>query len=230
MTVQRTHVLCALVAVTFFFAGTSRASIVTPIGVTSSTAASDLWPAVNLINDSGLSGTAPHGLGDTHDFVDFGGSNSWVTDDPGGFPADYFLFGPAPVLTFDLGGTYELNQIHIWNYVLDGNDNQAMSLGTVEFSTTGVGGPFSGPVAISPILPVTAPAPSQTFSLGGTVTANAVRVTVSDNYFGVGNIGGDRVGLSEVKFNAIPEPAALIVWSLLGTLAIVGWWRRRKPA
>jgi len=34
-----------------------------------------------------------------------------------------------------------------------------------------------------------------------------------------------------VDVSAIPEPSALIVWSLLGTLAVgLGWWRRRKAA
>jgi len=29
---------------------------------------------------------------------------------------------------------------------------------------------------------------------------------------------------------AVPEPATLIIWSLLGTLAITVGWRRRKAA
>ena len=48
-------------------------------------------------------------------------------------------------------------------------------------------------------------------------------VTVSD---------WDTTGLDNVAIvavDAIPEPTTLIIWSLLGTLAIaVGWWRRRK--
>ena len=31
--------------------------------------------------------------------------------------------------------------------------------------------------------------------------------------------------------STIPEPNTLVIWSLLGTLAIgLGWWRRRKAA
>ena len=30
---------------------------------------------------------------------------------------------------------------------------------------------------------------------------------------------------------SVPEPATIIVWSLLGSLAIaVGWWRRKRAA
>lgn len=34
-----------------------------------------------------------------------------------------------------------------------------------------------------------------------------------------------------VEFNPVPEPATLIVWSLLGGVAVtLGWWRRRSAA
>lgn len=45
---------------------------------------------------------------------------------------------------------------------------------------------------------------------------------------------GNSVAIDNVEVdagNAIPEPSTLIVWSLLGTLAIgLGWWRKRKAA
>ncbi len=38
-------------------------------------------------------------------------------------------------------------------------------------------------------------------------------------------------GPLEVSGSSVPEPTALIVWSLLGSLGIaLGWWRRRKAA
>ena len=44
---------------------------------------------------------------------------------------------------------------------------------------------------------------------------------------------GDEIGVDDIRFatGAIPEPSTLIIWSLLGTLAIgIGWWRKRKAA
>ena len=51
-----------------------------------------------------------------------------------------------------------------------------------------------------------------------------------------GDAGASAVGNLEVILAAgsggvIPEPTSLIVWSLLGALALtVGWWRRRRAA
>jgi hypothetical protein len=31
--------------------------------------------------------------------------------------------------------------------------------------------------------------------------------------------------------SAVPEPSTIIIWSLLGTVALaLGWWRKRKAA
>lgn len=40
---------------------------------------------------------------------------------------------------------------------------------------------------------------------------------------------GNYFTFDDLEFEQIPEPASLIVWSLLGALGItVGWWRRRR--
>ena len=80
-------------------------TLVTPIGVTSNTVGTDLYPALHLIDNSGFSSTP--GINNyqtlTHDAGD-NESRSWVTNDPGGFPSDYFATAaPNPVLTFELG-------------------------------------------------------------------------------------------------------------------------------
>ncbi len=37
--------------------------------------------------------------------------------------------------------------------------------------------------------------------------------------------------LLQMSGSNIPEPATLVIWSLLGALAAgIGWWRRRKAA
>jgi formylglycine-generating enzyme required for sulfatase activity len=60
------------------------------------------------------------------------------------------------------------------------------------------------------------------------------------SYFPVGGVngfsdgpgGGFRVAtVATIPAPAVPEPASLIVWSLLGlTVGSATWWRRRKPA
>ncbi len=47
------------------------------------------------------------------------------------------------------------------------------------------------------------------------------------------NLAGTNLEFSAVfgSSSSVPEPSTLIVWSLLGTLAIgLGWWRKRKAA
>lgn len=191
--------------------------IITPTGVTSSTSADDLWSANNLINGSGLSGD---GLSATHAAA--ADTNSWVTNDPAGSNGAYFDQGPDPVLTFDLGGTYLMNNLHVWQYALD-NDNQARTA-TLEFSSTGTGGVFSGAIQVS-LNKSTSPVPVQSFSFGP-VSANAARLTITGNYDGDSGDGGDRVGLSEIKFGSVPEPTSLVMFALVSLVGV----RRRRAA
>ena len=191
--------------------------IITPTSVTSSTSADDLWSANNLINGSGLSGD---GLSATH--AGAASTNSWVTNDPAGPNGAYFDQGPAPVLTFDLGGTYLVNNLHVWQFALS-NDNQARTA-TLDFSSTGTGGVFSGAIQVS-LNTSTSPVPVQSFSFGP-VSANAARLTITGNYDGDSGSGGDRVGLSEIKFSSVPEPTSLVMFALASLAGV----RRRRVA
>jgi len=43
--------------------------------------------------------------------------------------------------------------------------------------------------------------------------------------------GTGMIGVGRLEYSPIPEPASVIVWSLLGALGIaVGWWTRRRKA
>ena len=90
---------------------------------------------------------------------------------------------------------------------------------------------FRGATSIGIIGPVTIATPG---SYGGQAD--------SDRFFGI----ADPLGITAVKLSntragievdhvqygeMVPEPATLIIWSLLGTLAVgLGWYRRRKMA
>jgi hypothetical protein len=202
--------------------------LIRPIDATSSTAGSDLYTVRHLIDDSGLNGVATlTNLGSiTH--AGSGSSNSWVTTNPNG-GGDYYLAsnpGPDPVLTFDLGGLFELTDVVAWNYSVPGNAGMDF---TIEFSAEG--SPFGSPLMLT--VPQAAGS-AHVIPLGDTFLADTVRVTFTDNYFGSG-AGGDRVGLNEIKFigaefvapvAAVPEPATLII-ATLGLLGM-GWLGRRR--
>jgi hypothetical protein len=68
--------------------------------ISSSTQATDLFPANNLIQGpgAGFDASEPHDKTNSGSFV-----GNWVTDAPGGFPADYIAVAGMPVLTIDLG-------------------------------------------------------------------------------------------------------------------------------
>ncbi|MBT3199515.1 MAG: hypothetical protein HN350_06320, partial [Phycisphaerales bacterium] len=175
----------------------ASAALITPTSATSSTSGSDLYNVAHLVDNSGL--TDPSDAETTH--ANSNSGNSWVTAD--NMP-DYYPARPAPVLTFDLGGTYNLSSAILWNYAIAGNAAKDI---TVEFSTTGASGVFGNPVPI--VVPQQAGA-AHMISLGGTHQANAVRMTITDNYYGQG-AGGDRVGLGEVKF---VDPKPMGHWKL----------------
>ena len=180
------------------FADAARAELITPILVTSNTSGNDFRPASNLID--GNTTTA---------------SGTWVTANPN-TPAAYFPSGPTPVLTIDLGASYSLTTLELWNYAFDGNTIKTFSL---QYSRDGI--TWSSANAYT-VKSSTAFA-EQDFALNA-VTAKYVKMTITANF------GSDRVGATEIKFvgTAVPEPLSLVllVTGLLGLLAFA--WRKRK--
>lgn len=127
-----------------------------------------------------------------------GGSNdAWVTSAPNGGTGDYFANGTAdPELLFFLDELQTLSNVAIWGYSdAAGNDVQSF---TLEFSTDG-GTTFGDAVSLTkPIYDATSNFVS-VLAFNGSVQANAVRMTVTDNYF-EDSAGGDRVGFNEIRF------------------------------
>ena len=176
--------------------------LVTPAAVSSS-APDDFFPAVNLINNSGLDPAPTLASYEGARHASASPSRAWATSSPGGTGSDYFRnAGSDPVLTFTLPALYQVTDLVVWGfYYTSSNNNEAKDF-TIEFSPDG-GTTWGKPIQVSH---QRSSALSETIPLGGRFQANAVRLTITDNHYVFRGIGGDRVGLGEVKF--IAEPPA----------------------
>lgn len=164
-------------------------------GVTSDTAGTDFFPALNMIEGPGVGFETAEPHNRTSGLT-------WVTNAPNGGTGDYYspVPVPGPRLVFDLGSAVELNEISIWGYA-DGNGNGLISA-DLRFSETTT---FTGePVSITGITQPVAPRQSFAFPQ---VTARYVELVPTDNLFGIAPPGGDRVGIGEVAF-AVPQAEA----------------------
>ena len=103
----------AVVAALFLWAGTSQAvDFYTIDSIESTTQATDLAPASNLIQGPGVGFDA----NEPHDQITAGFPDQWVTADDAGFPSDYITEVGMPVLTIDLGSDVLLSEISVWGY------------------------------------------------------------------------------------------------------------------
>lgn len=164
--------------------------------VTSSTAATDLYPAERLAQGPGLG----FDVNEPHTGAGAAASFLWVTTDCN-YPCDYYQEGlPTPVLIFDLGEDRALSEVSNWSFY---NDNSGKDF-KLRFATDADGlGNFGTSVSFAPQFTAATIDVSlrQSFAFGRTVSARYVEMTVVDNHFrGDGIGGGDRVGLGEVAF------------------------------
>jgi hypothetical protein len=187
-------------------------SVTTAEIITSSSTAlvtgTQFYPAANVSNGSGLSATptAENYQSVTHFAAN--GSSAWTTEAPGGGSADYYNFGPAPIFLFSFNDTHHFSDLVYWGYHFgnpNGNEGKSFRL---EFSVDG-GSSFGAPVDVTS--PAISTSSSTTLSLGGIFSGNAIRLTITDNWFEDFG-GGDRVGIGEFRFlGEIPiNPAPVI--------------------
>lgn len=173
--------------------------------VTSSTADTDFYPVENLIQGPGVGFDAEP----PYEKLVGGEQGNWVTDAPGGFPADYIEVAGAPVLVFDLGKDVVLAEISVWGYTTT-NAN-----GVKEFSlrfATEADGPegFGNSIDANPIFTISNDDTVRNSFELEPVAARYVEMTLTDNHFeapgdgsGGETPGGDRVGLGEVAFEIL---------------------------
>lgn len=224
----------AAFAALLLWAGSSQAAEFRAISsIESTTQATDLAPASNLIQGPGVGFDA----NEPHDQITAGFFDQWVTADDAGFPSDYITEVGMPVLMIDLGLDVLLSEISVWGYS-ETNANGVSEFG-LRFATeadTPVG--FGSSIVFNPTYsPTTAVLPRQSFAFGQDVSARYVEFTVTDNFYeapgdaSLGGLpGGDRVGLGRIAFAqpapaGVPEPGVL---ALLGLgLAVIGFSRRK---
>lgn len=198
----------------------NAATIITPNTPTGNVAPNAGSSYASLVNSSGLSSIVTAGM-DTATALAV--TQSAATADTYVTPAsgsDYFVSGTTPVLTFDLGGTFDdINSIVLWNYHLTQNDTTQFSLSFYSdaLATTQLGSTITGLTALADATN----AQQIFFGGGGTLEIDGVRaiqMTLTDNN------GGNRVGLGEIRFSQTPEPSRVV---LLG-LASFGLFLRRR--
>lgn len=207
--------------------GSAHAAVlITPTGLTNVSGVSEFFPAINIINNSGLSGAADIANYTTVTHAAAGAGSAWTTDDVPPAGGDYYAQGgTAAIFTLTLDQTYALTDFVFWGYHFNAaNGNEGREF-TLSFSTDG-GATFPTSTTVSNPLSTFAIDSASTLPLGGTFNANVVRLETTDNHFGGTAAGGDRIGLGETKFigDAVPEPSG----TLLAGLASLMLLRRRR--
>jgi len=153
--------------------------------------------------------------------------------DPNPFDNGYWLSAnkkvASTVLTFDLGGTFDLESIYIWNYTREdpGSNDRAIKTFSIEFSTDG--GSTYSTAATAASLGIT----DFTQEMGVDSDKEAYRgvqqrdftstqVGVTDiRLSGFTNYGDNRIGLPEIRFGGVvPEPGSLALLGLGGLLVL----------
>lgn len=189
---------------------TAQAAAISGVTVTATTYYSDDQSPVLLVNDSGLTGS---GFSATHAE---GGSSEDQWHSSGGVVNDEFL-------TFDLGGTYDLAAIYIWQHNQTDLFGRGVNQFDLLFSTDG-GSNYSlssanNNLAISAGGNISA----QSFALFQTGVTH-VKIEIDSDWSGETS---DFVGLAEVKFDgvaSVPEPSSAV----LGGFTLLALLRRRR--
>lgn len=197
------------------------AIVITPTGATSTSTIGSPRTIDAAIDGTLLSsgGTSGDILSETVTFA--GSAGHWLSsinaiDDDSNFRST------TEVLTFDLGGTFDVDTMYLWPYIRSERVRGIRTLdisfstnGGISYDTTLAAGTF----ADFTIDDQSGDQPVQTRSF--TVQSGVTHIQLSNlTTFGSTNY----IGISELRFGAIPEPSA----ALLGGLGLLALLRRRR--
>ena len=204
------------------FCAVAGAARIPVAGVTEASGVAPPWtqPWENLINDSGMSG-------DTQTLADTASNYDWPNEMSVNAQTNNY---PSIDLRFDLGQDYQLDEIWIWNFNMDpARWADGCTLGMKNFQIYyWADGGAETPLAWIDSLPMadgTATNAVDRIVDAQGVTARYVRF-VPAWHPDLNWTGGvyNSVGLGEVRFYEVPEPATL---TLLGLAGLLGLRRRR---
>jgi len=203
------------------FAVTANAAVViTPAGATTTGGNLSGRPIGNTIDGSGLTdpGTPGNILDDTHSVNT--NSDLWLSANGNGSGVEF---------VFDLGGTYTVDSVHLWNISYSsGAVNRGLKTVDLTFSTDG-GVNYNTLVAASEyddfgnfaMSSTTGPGVAETKTFTAVAGVTHIKFTDSTNH------GPAYTGIGEIRFGGdpIPEPSTTALLGLGGLALIL---RRRK--
>lgn len=190
--------------------GLQAANVVTPIDATAGSSLRAESPISATIDGTGLNSTTGDISTWTHDVNDPKG-NYWLSAQHAGKNGGEFI-------TFDLGDTYEVSELYLWQYTLSDSTNRQIVDATLTFSTDNV--TFSNSIAWQPTLVNTTTAYTpETFTFSETVSGvRYINMVVENN--------SDYVGLAEIRFGVVPEPSSFAL--LAGCFGLAWVMMRRR--
>jgi hypothetical protein len=204
------------IAITALTIATQAATIITPTSATSTTSIGGTRTIAAAIDSTGLSGGGTSGdiLSENHDG---GGLNThWLSNTT------------SETVTFDLGGTFDLNTIYLWAYNRP-ERNRGVRTFDIAFSTNG-GVSYSAAVTadslgLADFIIGTSSggdiSSAQTRDITTQTGVTNIRLTNISNF-------GDsaRIALPEIRFgNSVPEPTSSALLGLGGLGLLI---RRRR--
>lgn len=218
----------AILMLLLYLATNTHADLISPLEILENTAGV-YHPGLtdqNLINQSGLAQEFTNGATDLATF--FEGDTTALS--PSSTFTGWFADLPTGSISFDLGATYILSDLLLWN----DTDYQGIGEFTLDIASNAA---FVGAVSSGIFTPTTGdvdggndytkPIPLQVFNLGTAVTGRYVRVNMASR----GGEGPSNLNVGEIAFNEIgsvpvPIPTTLALFSLgLTTL----FWLRSIP-
>ena len=213
---------------TALVAGSASAAFISGVTATADSVLNATFDPANTVDGTGMDDGNAGLQSALH--TNANGSTGWIT-----------AVGTITDVTYEvnLNGSYELDEVAIWNYIQDAFDTRNSKDITISTSTDGINfvdladtnGGTIGTHTLTQAFPEGPPNQfgdtaidqpvSDIIDLGG-VTATHVRFFIHNGY--TGSSGDVVIGLNEVRFYEVPEPSSLALLGLGGLMVV----RRRR--